>query len=125
MDNKLSNTKLKFRIKRKTNPAVVEAIMLAKKNKAWNKLAKILSGSARKYSSVNLSDIDKESKAGDTIIVPGKVLALGELTKKVKICSLSLSNSAKEKLKASKSEFSSIADEIKRNTKAEGVKILQ
>ncbi len=125
ISNKISNTKLKSRIKRKTNPSIVEALELARKHKAWNKLAKILSNSSRKYASVNLSDIEKESKAGDVIVIPGKVLAVGELTKKVKICSLGLSESTKGKIKSSKSEISSIADEIKKNTKAEGVKILQ
>ena len=122
---KLSNTKLKFRVKRKTNPEISETIFAANENPNWRSLAKILSGATRLYSSINLSDIDKQASAGDTILVPGKVLGSGDLTKKVRICALAISNSAKEKLKSTKSEYVSILQEINSNKKAEGVKILR
>lgn len=121
----LSQTQVKVRIARKTNPETSELLRLARKSKGWAEIVKIVSGSTRKYSSVNLEQIDKESKAGDTIIVPGKVLSSGNLTKKVKICSLSISKDAKEKLKETKSEYSSLLDEIKSNSKATGIKIIR
>jgi len=121
----LSQTKFKVRIQRKTNPTIVELLRLARKNKAWLGLGKIISGSTRLYSSVNLGDIDSQTKAGDTVVIPGKVLSSGNLTKKVRICSLSISSSAKEKLKDTKSEYASIIDEIKGNSKATGVKIIR
>lgn len=121
----ISKTKLKVRIKRKTNPELAETIKLASKYEGWNKIAQILSGSTREYSSLNLFQIDKESKIGDTIIIPGKVLSKGELSKRIKICALAISKQAKEKLKLSKSEFVYLNDEIKKNTKAEGIKVLR
>ena len=121
----ISNTKLKIRIRRKTNPEIAETIKITLKNEEWNKIASILSGSTRKYSSLNLFQIDNKSKAGDTIVIPGKVLSKGDLTKKIKICALAISDQAKEKLKNSKSEFSHIIEEIKKNPKAEGIKILR
>lgn len=121
----LSKTKLKLRIKRKTNPELVHTIALAIKSSHWLPIAKILSGPTRKYSVVNLSEINKNSSAGDTIIIPGKILSKGELTKKIKICALSISSEAKEKLKSTKSEFLPLSEEIKKNSKAEGIKIIK
>jgi len=121
----ISRTKIKFRSRKKTNSSLVETIQLALKNKNWEKIAKILSSSTRNYSSINLSEIEKQTKAGDTVVIPGKVLSLGDLTKKVRICALSISKTAEEKLKSSKSEFVYISEEIKKNPKAEGLKVLR
>ena len=97
---------------------------MALKNSSWAKLAKILSSPSRLHSTINLDQIDIEAKAGDTIIIPGKILSLGNLTKKIKLCSLGISQKAREKISESKSEYTSISEEIKKNTKAEGVKII-
>ena len=58
------------------------------------------------------------------VIITGKVLGSGNLNKKIRICSMSFSESAKRKLKG-KSEMVSVSDEVKKNPKAEGVKILR
>ena len=121
----VSKTDLKARLKRKTNPVLAEAIRLAMSLPGWKKLAIILSRGTRSYASANLSQIDALTKTGDTVIIPCNVLASGDLSKKVRIVALSISHSAREKLKATKSEFAHISDEIKINKKAEGVKILQ
>ena len=67
----------------------------------------------------------KESKEGDTIVIPGKVLSQGELTKRIKIVAFSFSERAKEKLLSSKCGVSTIKDEIKKNPKAEGIRIVK
>ncbi len=121
----ISRTKIKKSLNRKTSPLIQETISIALKNKNWNFLAKILSSSTRKYSSINLFEIDKQTSIGDTVLIPGKILSSGDLTKKVRISALYISDSAKDKLKKTKSEFVSISDEIKSNPKAEGVKIIR
>src|SRR3989344_7211963 len=95
----LSKTKIKFNLKKKTKPSVVAAINLARKQKGWLLVAKALSSSTRKYLKINLSDIDSQTKEGDTVIVIGKVLGSGNVTKKVRLCALGFSTSAVEKLK--------------------------
>ncbi|MBU0761326.1 MAG: 50S ribosomal protein L18e [Nanoarchaeota archaeon] len=122
---KLSKTKIKERTRRKTNPVLVETLQAAIKNPAWTDVAKLLSGPTRKQTSKNLFEIDKETTAGDTVIIVGKVLSKGELTKKVRICALAISEKAQEKLKPTKSEIVSILKEITKNKKAEGVRILR
>ena len=120
-----SNTKIKRQIKKKTNTFLVETINHAREHKGWKNVVDILTGSTRNYSMLNLSEIDKRTKEGDTVIVLGKVLSKGELTKKVRICALSFSEKTLEKLKKTKSEHVSVLQEIKINPKAEGIKILK
>ncbi len=99
--------------------------MSARKNPAWSGVAKILAGPTRNYASKNLSEIDNETKAGDTVIVIGKVLSKGNLTKKIRLCALAVSEKARERIKDSKSEIVSILEEINKNPKAEGIKVLK
>ena len=115
---------IKHKAKRKTNPIIVETINVARKNKYWKAIAHKISGSTRNHSSVNLDLIDSKTKAGDTVVIIGKILSSGHLSKKVRICALSISNSALEKVKKAKSDFVTILEEINKNPKAEGVTII-
>lgn len=124
-ESMLSKTKLKERIRKKTNPELAATLLLVSKNPGWMKHSKMLSSSTRKHSSINLSEIDKQSSMGDTIVIPGRVLSIGEITKKIRICSFGISKMAKEKLKKTKSEWIHIIDEIKKNPKAEALKIIK
>jgi len=121
----ISQTKLKARARRKTDSILADTITEARKNEGWNEVAKLLSSSTRKHASANLFDIDKQTSAGDTVVIVGKVLSGGELKKKIRICALSISDKAREKLRESKSEFVIIFEEIVKNKKAEGIKVLR
>jgi len=114
--------KVEKKLRRKENPELVETIILAKKNKSWKKVAEVLSRVKRKQIKLNLDEINKKAEEGDTIVVPGKVLGMGELDKKIKIAAFSFSESAREKLKK---DAVKIKEEIKKNAKAEGIKILK
>ncbi|MCK5149928.1 50S ribosomal protein L18e [Candidatus Pacearchaeota archaeon] len=120
-----SKTLIEKQLKRKTNPELVETIILAKKKENWVKVAGILSGSRGKRKNANLEEIEKKAKEGETIVVPGKVLSQGELNKKIKIVAGNFSELAKEKLLKSKKDFSSILEEIKLNPEAKGIKIFE
>jgi len=112
-------------LQKKTNKELVETIIAAKKNKAWFNVAEIISGSRRKRININLEEINEQAKDGEVIVIPGKVLSLGEVNKKIKIIALDFSEKAKEKLLKSKNEVSSILEEIKKNPEAKDVKILK
>ncbi|MCH7567814.1 MAG: 50S ribosomal protein L18e [Nanoarchaeota archaeon] len=111
-------------MKRKKDKEIVETIIAAKKNKDWNKVVQVISGSRRKYASVNLKEIEKQTTTGDTVVIPGKVLGIGNITKKVRVCALGFSDSAREKLKSANGEIVTIFEEINKNPKAEGIKII-
>src|SRR3989344_8743665 len=103
-----SKTLIEKHVSKKNNPELVETIRLAKKKEKWIEIASLLSGPRRKRLNLNLNEIDKESKEGDTIVIPGKVLSQGELTKRIKIVAFSFSERAKEKLLSSKCGVSTI-----------------
>lgn len=119
----LTRTKVKSRMNVKTNPAVKVALSAALKDKSWFPLAKLLSGSTKKYPSFNLSEINELAKEG-IVVIPGKVLGSGSISKKVSIYALSFSSSAQAKLAQAKIESGSIASLIEKNKKATGVQVL-
>ena len=125
--SKISKTKIERKLKRKTKPELVKTILLAKKQKAnlWLEIAKLLSMPKRKQIKVNLDKIEKQTTEGDTVIVPGKVLSSGNVSKKIIVCAFAFSQEAIEKLKKSKSEIVTIAEEIKKNPNAQGIKIIK
>ena len=69
------------------------------KSNLWKSIALELEKSSRKRRIVNLFKIDKYSKEDDIVIVPGKVLATGELTHKITVAAYSFSGTAVDKIK--------------------------
>ena len=117
--------KIEKKLRRKENPELVRTIILLKKNKEWKPLARFLSRVKRKQIKKNLEEINKNSAQGDNIVVPGKVLGKGKLEKKIRIIAFSFSEKAREEIKKSGSETRTIQEEINKNPKAEGVKVLK
>ncbi|HUC38996.1 MAG TPA: 50S ribosomal protein L18e [Candidatus Acidoferrum sp.] len=70
----------------------------SKKTKLWMRVHELLSVPARKRVSVNIYKINKYSKEGDNVIVPGKVLSVGAMDHKINITALEYSKSAMEQL---------------------------
>ena len=121
-----SKTKIEKQAQRKNNEDLVETIRAAKKtgSKFWMKVASILSAPRRQKVAVNLNDIDKITKEGDSMVVPGKVLSQGDVSKKIAVVAFAFSDKTKEKLLKTKSQAITIMEEIKKNPKAKGVRIL-
>jgi large subunit ribosomal protein L18e len=120
-----SKTKISKQLERKSNSKLFETILIGKKNEAWLGVAGVLSGSRRNRTCINLEEINKDSKAGETIVIPGKVLSQGEIDKKIKVVAFSFSDKAKEKLLSAKCDISYILDEIKSNPSAKGIKVMK
>jgi len=120
-----SKTKISKQANKKINQELVETIREAKKYQEWLEIAGILSGSRRKKHCANISEIESASKQGDIIVVPGKVLSQGTLTKKIKVVAEKFSEKAREKLKNAHCESSLIFEEIKKNPEAKGIKIFK
>ncbi len=120
----LTRTRVKSRIERKTNPALAAVIKEALKQKSWFSLAKQLSSSTRTFPALNLSQIDTQAKDGAIMIIPGKVLGSGTLTKKISLYALSFSSSASDKLSKAKVEHGDLLGFIQKNQKA-GVMVLR
>ena len=120
-----TKTKIEKQLQKKRNPKLVKTIIASKKNKAWIGIGSILSSPRRKKLNLNLKEINEKADLKKTILVPGKVLSLGELDKKIKIVALAFSEKAKEKILKSGGEVLSILEEIKKNPEAKNIEILK
>jgi large subunit ribosomal protein L18e len=119
----ISKTKIEKRLRKKANPELVETIIKLKKTNP--EMAKQLVMPVRKQRGVNLEKIDKETKQGENILILGKVLSSGHLSKKIKIVALSVSEKALEKLNQEKIEIVKINEEIKTNPELKNLRIIK
>lgn len=114
----------------KTNPGLRILVQDLKKrswdNEApiWRDIAKRLEKPTKRRPVVNLSRIDRYANEGDTVLVPGKLLAAGDITKKVKVAAYGFSETAVEKIQAAGGECVSIQSLADANPSGTGIKIL-
>ena len=118
-----SKVKIEKQLKKKTAPKLMKTIILAKKNPKWREVASILTGPRKKRKNVNLKDL--ENFSSDSIVVCGKVLSEGEISKKKKIVALGFSEKARKKLLEAGCELKEITEEINLNKNAKGIQILK
>lgn len=93
------------------------------KIKIWRVISKKLRNSRKNRISPNLYRINKLTKENDVIVIPGKVLGMGELDHSLTIACLDCSKSARQKIESSGSNLISIEELLKQNPKGSGVKI--
>ena len=97
---------------------------LDEKVNLWKRIACDLEKPTRQRRIVNLLRINLYSKDGETIVIPGKVLATGDLNKKVTIAAYDFSDKAEEKIKQAGSTLISINELIQKNPKGNKVRII-
>jgi len=109
-----------------TNEQLRAEIRALRKQKAaiWKRIAKDLEKPTRSRRKINLSKINRHAKAGDTVVVPGKVLSAGNLDKKLTIAAWQFSGAAKEKIKAAGGETFTLKQLADKNPKGTKVKII-
>lgn len=90
----------------------------------WKRIAEDLAGSSQKRCAVNLSRINHYAHAQECVVVPGKVLASGELSQPVQIAAFAFSKSAKEKIEHAKGTAMSIHELMEKNPKGKDVRII-
>jgi large subunit ribosomal protein L18e len=93
------------------------------KRRIWKKLSKKLSGPRKNRIEANLYRINKKTKENDVIVIPGKVLANGDLDHKITIACLTFSKAAQKKIEVSGSKIISIYDLLQQNPEGKNVKI--
>lgn len=94
------------------------------KSKFWKRISEEISRPARMRRIVNIYKINLFAQDGEIIVVPGKVLGVGELGKKVEVAALSFSSDAKEKILAAKGRAMTIKELLQKNPEAKNVRIL-
>ncbi len=100
--------------------ADLRSLSTKEKVKLWRRLADELSKATRQRREVNLYKIEEESKEGETIVVPGKVLSEGNLNKKLTVAAFRFSEKAKSQI----SKPITIQQLMKENPKGKKVRIL-
>ncbi len=117
---------------KRTGPTNIHLRLLIKRLKqasrkyeapVWRAVAYHLSKPRRQRVEVNLSRINRYAAEGEVVVVPGKVLGSGELTKKVIIAAWKFSNSALEKVRRV-GEAITIEELLRRNPEGRGVRII-
>ncbi len=90
----------------------------------WQRVADDLSKSTRQRRIVNIYKLDKFANEGETVVVPGKILSVGELSKKLDVAAFSFSEEAKKKIINAKGKVLSIHELLQKNPKGNKVRIL-
>ena len=115
----------------KTDPALIALIgdLKAKEREngaaIWRDIAKRLEKPKSNWAETNLSKLDRYAKDGETIIVPGKVLAAGSISKKITVAAYGFSAKAESGIKAAGGKTMTIAALMAENPKGSKVRILR
>lgn len=104
--------------------SLIEGLMRSDKP-IWRKVAYELSKPRRQKVEVNLSKLDEFAAEDATILVPGKVLGSGALSKKVTVAAFSFSEKARQLIGAAGGKAVTIDNLQKTNPDGRGVVILK
>jgi len=91
----------------------------------WRRVAGELSRPKRQRAEVNLSKLDQYADDDATVIVPGKVLGAGALSKKLTVAAFSFSGSARKLIDAAGGKALTIDSLHKTNPDGRGIVILK
>ena len=90
----------------------------------WRDVADRLERSRRNWSEVNLSRVNRYAGQDDKVVVPGVLLATGELTVPVTVAAFRASGAARKKVEAAGGKALSLLEMAAQNPKGSGVRIL-
>ena len=109
-----------------TNPVLLETIEVLEEQEApvWGEVAENLGKVNRRRPEVNISDVERIAEDGDTVVVPGKVLGSGRLTKEVNVAAFKASKGAKKQIKEN-GEFMFIQELVEENPEGSEVKLVK
>lgn len=90
----------------------------------WKRVLEDLKKPSRQRRIVNLYKIEQFAQDGETILVPGKVLSVGNINKKVNVAALKFSDDAKRKITDLKGKTLTINELLHENPEGKKVRIL-
>jgi large subunit ribosomal protein L18e len=106
---------------------IVELKRTSTKNKVkiWKDIAKLLSNHSRNRIVTNLSTVNRSSKEGDIVVIPGKLLGSGKILHKLTVSAWGVSGTAKGKLMEAGGKFLPISQLIKKHPKGKNIRIIR
>ncbi len=114
---------------RRKNQELEELIKLLRKAsidndvKIWKRVADDLDKPSRIRRKVNIYKLSESTKKDDLVVVPGKVLGMGDLKHDIKVAAYSFSDEAYKKIN-DKGKTMSLKELIKNNPKGKKVRII-
>ena len=90
----------------------------------WMRVACDLEKPTRQRHSVNVYKISKITKDGDIVVIPGKVLGVGDISQKVTVAAHTFSQQAAEKIVHAGGKALAIAELLKQNPKGKNVRVV-
>jgi large subunit ribosomal protein L18e len=90
----------------------------------WSTVAARLERARHSVDPVNVGQLERLAGAGETVVVPGKVLADGPLSKAITVAAFSFSAGAREKIRAAGGSTLTLPALLKANPKGAGVRLL-
>lgn len=92
--------------------------------KIWRDIADRLSCSRKGRVAVNLSRLNRHTKKGETVVVPGKVLGAGSIDHPLNVAAFTFSERARLKIRRARGKCLSILKLMEKNPKGTNVKII-
>ena len=102
----------------------LKTLAIEKKVPLWKRVATELERPSKDKREINIFKLEKHVKEGDIVVVPGKILGTGNLTKKITVVAWSLSDSAKEKIISANGEILTIEKLMETNPQGSKVKLM-
>ncbi|MEM4576650.1 MAG: 50S ribosomal protein L18e [Candidatus Nezhaarchaeales archaeon] len=115
---------------RATNPMIKRVVIALRRAykqyhaRLWRDLIERINRSRRGRIVVNVSRINRYTRANDVIVVPGKVLGAGEINHPVTVAALWFSKTAKEKIEKAGGRTLTIEQLMVEKPAGSGIKIV-
>ena len=116
---------------RRTGPSNYELQQLisqlqpkARQSSFWKRVLEDVQKPTRDRREVNVYKIAEYALDGETVLVPGKVLSVGEINKKVTVAAMNFSLEAKRKISGAKGKALSIQELLQQNPEGKNVRII-
>ena len=107
-----------------TRTLIGELKKAGKTTPLWKRVAEELESSTRRMTAVNVSKLNTVVREGEIALVPGKVLSLGDMSRKMTIAAFQFSEAARAKISA-KGEALTILELLHKNPKGKNVRIVK
>lgn len=113
-----------------TNPELKKLIeelkkaSISQKAGVWKRIATDLEKPTRQRRNVNISRIDRYAGKNELVVVPGKVLGAGEISKSIIVAAWQFSGQAKEKIIKAKGDCMSLQELLAKKPKVSELRII-